>query len=91
MLTEVCSMAHYLQEIQQVMNKVHVGTCGTHQTGLKLQLQVKRMEYYWPKMIALLNSPKMPLSVLRQVYMPASKTLTSNNTFLALHDMGDGY
>lgn len=34
------------QELQQVMDEVHVRTCGAHQTGLELEIQLKRMVYY---------------------------------------------
>lgn len=33
------------------MNEVHTGVCGRHQSGPKLQYQLKRLDYYWPTMV----------------------------------------
>ncbi|TYK20546.1 uncharacterized protein E5676_scaffold237G001340 [Cucumis melo var. makuwa] len=33
------------------LKEAHVGVCGTHQSGPKLQLQLRIMGYYWPKMV----------------------------------------
>lgn len=34
-----------------MMNEVHAGVCGGHQSGTKLQHQLKRLGYYWPTMM----------------------------------------
>ncbi|KAK2998436.1 hypothetical protein RJ639_023912 [Escallonia herrerae] len=39
-------------EVEDVMKEVHSRTCGAHQSGPKLQMQIKRSGYYWPTMIA---------------------------------------
>ncbi|KAK2984212.1 hypothetical protein RJ640_006671 [Escallonia rubra] len=39
-------------EVEEVMKEVHSGTCGAHQSGPKLQMQIKCLGYYWPTMIA---------------------------------------
>ncbi|KAA0051451.1 uncharacterized protein E6C27_scaffold55G002090 [Cucumis melo var. makuwa] len=31
--------------------EAHAGVCGAHQSGPKLQFQLRRMGYYWPKMV----------------------------------------
>lgn len=33
------------------MTEVHAGMCGTHQSSLKLQYQLKSLGYYWPTMV----------------------------------------
>lgn len=33
-----------------MMNEVHAGVCGEHQSGSKLQYQLKILGYYWPTM-----------------------------------------
>ncbi|XP_028074143.1 uncharacterized protein LOC114276559 [Camellia sinensis] len=38
--------------IQEVMAEIHAGVCGAHQSGPKLHMQLKRLGYYWPTMIA---------------------------------------
>jgi Integrase zinc binding domain len=38
-------------EAEQVMKEVHSGLCGAHQSGPKMKLKIKRMEYYWPTMM----------------------------------------
>lgn len=35
----------------KALKEVHAGVCGAHQSGPKLQFQLRRMGYYWPKMI----------------------------------------
>lgn len=37
-----------MEEATQAMAKIHVGVCGAHQCGPKLQNQLKRLGYYWP-------------------------------------------
>ncbi|KAK2997595.1 hypothetical protein RJ639_025679 [Escallonia herrerae] len=39
-------------KVEEVMREVHSGACGAHQSGPKLQMQIKRLGYYWPTMIA---------------------------------------
>ncbi|KAK3023354.1 hypothetical protein RJ639_042752 [Escallonia herrerae] len=39
-------------EVEDVMKEVHSGSCGAHQSGPKLQMQIKRLGYYWPTIIA---------------------------------------
>ncbi|KAG9446503.1 hypothetical protein H6P81_012631 [Aristolochia fimbriata] len=39
------------EEGQQVLKETHGGICGADQAGSKLQLQVKRLGYYWPTML----------------------------------------
>lgn len=34
-----------------VMTEVHAGVCRGHQSGPKLQYQLKRLSYYWPTMV----------------------------------------
>lgn len=40
------------EEAQHALQEVHAGVCGAHQTGAKLHMQLKRLGYYWPTMIA---------------------------------------
>ncbi|GMQ02073.1 hypothetical protein CsSME_00048471 [Camellia sinensis var. sinensis] len=40
------------ERIQEVMTEIHAGVCGAHQSGPKLHMQLKRLGYYWPTMIA---------------------------------------
>ncbi|KAA0048243.1 uncharacterized protein E5676_scaffold265G001580 [Cucumis melo var. makuwa] len=35
----------------KALKEVHAGICGAHQSGPKLQFQLRRMGYYWPKMV----------------------------------------
>lgn len=37
--------------VNKVINKVHVGVCGGHQSGPKLKYQLKRLGYYWLTMV----------------------------------------
>ena len=39
-------------ESREALNEVHSGTCGSHQSGPKLHMHLKRMGYYWPTMVA---------------------------------------
>ena len=39
-------------EAKQIMNEVHTGICGAHQSGPKMHLRIKRMGYYWPTMVS---------------------------------------
>ncbi|KAK3038596.1 hypothetical protein RJ639_027259 [Escallonia herrerae] len=39
-------------KVKDVMKEVHFGTYGAHQSGHKLQMQIKHLGYYWPTMIA---------------------------------------
>ncbi|TYK16411.1 uncharacterized protein E5676_scaffold21G002060 [Cucumis melo var. makuwa] len=39
------------EESIKAVKEAHVGICGAHQSGPKLQFQLRRMSYYWPKMI----------------------------------------
>lgn len=39
------------EEALQVMEEAHFGTCGAHQSGLKLHDRIKRMGYYWPTIV----------------------------------------
>ena len=40
------------QEVQQIMEEVHSGLCGAHQSGPKMRLKIKRLGYYWPSMVS---------------------------------------
>ena len=40
------------ERIQEVMAEIYVGVYGAHQSGPKLHMQLKRLGYYWPTMIA---------------------------------------
>ncbi|XP_028060408.1 uncharacterized protein LOC114264016 [Camellia sinensis] len=40
------------ERIQEAMAEIHAGVCGAHQSGPKLHMQLKRLGYYWPTMIA---------------------------------------
>ena len=35
----------------KALKEAHAGVCGAHQSGSKLQFQLRRMGYYWPKMV----------------------------------------
>ena len=37
-------------ETIEALNEVHAGTCGAHQSGLKLHYQLRHLGYYWPTM-----------------------------------------
>ncbi|KAA0055891.1 uncharacterized protein E6C27_scaffold438G00090 [Cucumis melo var. makuwa] len=39
------------EESIKALEEAHSGICGVHQSGPKLQYQLKRMGYYWPTMI----------------------------------------
>ena len=39
------------EESTKALEKAHSGICGAHQSGPKLQHQLKRMDYYWPTII----------------------------------------
>ncbi|KAA0031993.1 uncharacterized protein E5676_scaffold96G00810 [Cucumis melo var. makuwa] len=39
------------EESIKALKEVYAGVCGVHQSGPKLQFQLRRMNYYWPKMI----------------------------------------
>lgn len=39
------------EEATQVLEEVHSGICGAHQSGPKLHFRIKRMGYYWPTMV----------------------------------------
>ncbi|PKU87568.1 hypothetical protein MA16_Dca027261 [Dendrobium catenatum] len=39
------------REAQKIVNEVHSGLCGAHQSGPKMKLKIKRLGYYWPTMI----------------------------------------
>ncbi|KAA0026262.1 ty3-gypsy retrotransposon protein [Cucumis melo var. makuwa] len=39
------------EESIKALKQVHAGVCGAHQSGQKLQFQLRRMGYYWPKMV----------------------------------------
>ncbi|XP_073137358.1 uncharacterized protein [Henckelia pumila] len=39
------------EETTRAMEEAHSGICGAHQSGPKLHFQIKRMGYYWPKMV----------------------------------------
>ncbi|KAL4031315.1 hypothetical protein IC575_009591 [Cucumis melo] len=39
------------EESTKALEEAHSGICGVHQSGPKLQYQLKRMDYYWPTMI----------------------------------------
>jgi ribonuclease HI len=38
-------------EAEHVMKEIHSGLCGTHQSGPKMKLKIKKMGYYWPTMV----------------------------------------
>ncbi|PKU59906.1 hypothetical protein MA16_Dca019608 [Dendrobium catenatum] len=38
-------------EAQKIVEEVHAGLCGAHQSGPKMKMKIKRMGYYWPSMI----------------------------------------
>ncbi|TYK27554.1 uncharacterized protein E5676_scaffold22G00230 [Cucumis melo var. makuwa] len=38
------------EESLKALEEAHAGVCGAHQAGIKLQFQLRRMGYYWPKM-----------------------------------------
>jgi len=42
-------MSH--EEAQEALKEAHDGTCGAHQLGPKLGYRLRRLGYYWPKMI----------------------------------------
>ncbi|KAA0055191.1 uncharacterized protein E5676_scaffold640G00240 [Cucumis melo var. makuwa] len=37
--------------IDKSSKETHADVCGAHQSGSKLQFQLRRMSYYWPKMV----------------------------------------
>ncbi|XP_020598499.1 uncharacterized protein LOC110038079 [Phalaenopsis equestris] len=37
-------------EAQKLMAEVHEGVCGSHQSGPKMKIKIKRLGYYWPMM-----------------------------------------
>ncbi|KAI0530852.1 hypothetical protein KFK09_000400 [Dendrobium nobile] len=39
------------REALKILNEVHSGLCGAHQSGPKMKLKIKRLGYYWPTMI----------------------------------------
>ncbi|KAK3001732.1 hypothetical protein RJ639_022088 [Escallonia herrerae] len=39
------------EKATQAMDEAHLGVCSAHQSGLKLQFQIKRMGYCWPTMV----------------------------------------
>ena len=39
------------EESIKALKEAHAGVCGAHQSGLKLQFQLRRICYYWLKMI----------------------------------------
>ena len=39
------------KEAHKALKEAHDGTCGVHQLGPKLENQLRRLGYYWPKMI----------------------------------------
>ncbi|KAA0046773.1 uncharacterized protein E6C27_scaffold216G00570 [Cucumis melo var. makuwa] len=39
------------EELIKALKEAHVGICGAYQSGPKLQFQLRRMSYYWPKMV----------------------------------------
>ncbi|KAA0032588.1 uncharacterized protein E6C27_scaffold43053G00550 [Cucumis melo var. makuwa] len=39
------------EESIKALEEAHAGVCGAHQSGPKLQFQLRRMGYYWPKMV----------------------------------------
>ena len=39
------------EESIKALKEAHAGVCGVHQSGPKLQFQLRRMSYYWPKMV----------------------------------------
>ncbi|KAA0060430.1 uncharacterized protein E6C27_scaffold22G002530 [Cucumis melo var. makuwa] len=39
------------EESIKALNEAHVGVCGAHQSGPKLQFQLRRIGYYLPKMV----------------------------------------
>lgn len=78
---------------KQVNNEVHVGTSGSNQTGPKIQVQLKRMGYYWATMIedCIDFTRRCRGCQYHGIYMLVIGTFTSNKAFLALRGMGDGY
>ncbi|TYK21897.1 uncharacterized protein E5676_scaffold494G00330 [Cucumis melo var. makuwa] len=39
------------EESIKALKEAHAGVCEAHQSGPKLQFQLRRMSYYWPKMV----------------------------------------
>ena len=39
------------EESIQVMDEVHEGICGAHQSGIKMKWLIHRYGYYWPKIL----------------------------------------
>ncbi|KAA0060042.1 uncharacterized protein E6C27_scaffold160G00010 [Cucumis melo var. makuwa] len=39
------------EESIKALKEAHAGVCEAHQLGPKLQFQLRRMSYYWPKMV----------------------------------------
>ena len=39
-------------EALEIMEEIHEGLCGAHESGPKMYLRIKRMGYYWPTMVA---------------------------------------
>ncbi|TYK24161.1 RNase H family protein [Cucumis melo var. makuwa] len=39
------------EESIKALEEAHAGVCGVHQSGPKLQFQLRRIGYYWPKMV----------------------------------------
>ena len=40
------------KEAQEALKEAHDGTCGAHQPGPKLWDRLRRLGYYWPKMVS---------------------------------------
>lgn len=40
-----------LDEAKQIIEEVHSGICGAHQSGPKMKMKIKRLGYYWPSMV----------------------------------------
>ncbi|TYK01744.1 uncharacterized protein E5676_scaffold775G00730 [Cucumis melo var. makuwa] len=47
------------KESIKALEEAHAGVCGAHQSGPKLQFQLRRMGYYWPKMWTMQRSVKL--------------------------------